>query len=179
MRKIKRTRKSKSVALQLVPRRKRPLNGNAFDILGVAPNASGREIKRAYIRLARGYHPDINPSPKARSAFIIVTRAYEEFMKQGDYAKLKLICDVVEAKVAHVEFLRLLIRIKLFAGIDIPPVSPADMARRRDDGKAARLRFALIFRCPFCKRKKECDRATGFDAVAGFHNEFMAKVVNH
>jgi len=35
------------------------------------------------------------------------------------------------------------------------------------------LGFALMFRCPVCKWKKECDRATGFGDVEDFHFEFM------
>ncbi|MFC1893322.1 DnaJ C-terminal domain-containing protein [Chloroflexota bacterium] len=36
-----------------------------YSILGVNRNASEREIKQAYRRLARKYHPDVNPGDKA------------------------------------------------------------------------------------------------------------------
>lgn len=36
-----------------------------YDILGVARNASDKEIKAAYRRLARKHHPDVNPGDKA------------------------------------------------------------------------------------------------------------------
>lgn len=36
-----------------------------YKILGVGKNATDKEIKHAYRRLARKYHPDVNPSDKA------------------------------------------------------------------------------------------------------------------
>ncbi|MTD59293.1 molecular chaperone DnaJ [Amycolatopsis pithecellobii] len=48
-----------------------------YGILGVAKNASDQEIKRAYRRLARELHPDVNPSEDAQHKFGEVTTAYE------------------------------------------------------------------------------------------------------
>ena len=36
------------------------MNKNPYDVLGVSPNASDDEIKRAYRALTRKYHPDAN-----------------------------------------------------------------------------------------------------------------------
>ncbi len=49
-----------------------------YSILGVNQNASEREIKQAYRRLARKHHPDINPGDKsAEEKFKRINEAYE------------------------------------------------------------------------------------------------------
>lgn len=48
---------------------------NYYQILGVNPDASPREIKQAYRRLARLYHPDLNP--KGGETFKLIAEAYQ------------------------------------------------------------------------------------------------------
>jgi len=49
-----------------------------YEVLGVPRNASEREIKRVYRKLARKYHPDVNPGDKeAEARFKEITEAYE------------------------------------------------------------------------------------------------------
>lgn len=49
-----------------------------YRILGVSPDASDEEIKKAYRRIAREYHPDVNKdNPKAEDFFKKATEAYE------------------------------------------------------------------------------------------------------
>jgi len=48
-----------------------------YGILGVSKDASDQEIKRAYRKLARELHPDVNPSEDAQQKFGEVTTAYE------------------------------------------------------------------------------------------------------
>ena len=48
-----------------------------YDVLGVGRDASADEIKKAYRRLARDLHPDVNPDPETQERFKEVTAAYE------------------------------------------------------------------------------------------------------
>ncbi len=48
-----------------------------YEVLGVPRSASQEEIKRAYRRLARKYHPDVNKSPEAEERFKEINEAYE------------------------------------------------------------------------------------------------------
>jgi molecular chaperone DnaJ len=48
-----------------------------YGVLGLAPGATDGDIKKAYRRLARDLHPDVNPDPEAKERFQEITRAYE------------------------------------------------------------------------------------------------------
>jgi len=48
-----------------------------YEILGITRNANQEDIKRAYRRLARKYHPDVNKEPGAEERFKEINRAYE------------------------------------------------------------------------------------------------------
>jgi curved DNA-binding protein len=48
-----------------------------YKILGVARGASDEEVKKAYRKLARRYHPDVSKEPNAKEKFQEVSEAYE------------------------------------------------------------------------------------------------------
>jgi len=61
---------------------------NYYDILGVPRNATEKEIKQAYRRLARKYHPDVNPGNKqAEEKFKEISEAYEVLSDKEKRAK--------------------------------------------------------------------------------------------
>jgi len=48
-----------------------------YETLGVSENASADEIKKAYRKLARKYHPDVNKTSEAEEKFKEINAAYE------------------------------------------------------------------------------------------------------
>ncbi len=63
-----------------------------YETLGVEPGAGDAEIKGAYRRLARKYHPDVSKEPGAEEKFKAVNEAYEALrdpQKRAAYDQLR------------------------------------------------------------------------------------------
>jgi hypothetical protein len=58
-----------------------------YNILGLPAGSSIDEIKKAYRKKARLYHPDINPTPEAKDLFICATEAYEFLIAYSEKLK--------------------------------------------------------------------------------------------
>ena len=94
-----------------------------YEVLGVQKGASEEEIKKAYKKMARKYHPDLNPDNKeAEEKFKEVNEAYE-------------VLSDADKKARYDQY--------GFAGVD-PNFNPnAGGARRDDRGADARWQGAL------------------------------------
>lgn len=54
---------------------------NPYRVLGVSRNADEKEIKVAYRKLAKDWHPDKNKAPDAHEKFMRINQAYEVRLK--------------------------------------------------------------------------------------------------
>lgn len=53
-----------------------------YKVLGVSPNASEEEVTKAYRKLAKRYHPDLNPGDEyAEKKMMEINEAYEQIKK--------------------------------------------------------------------------------------------------
>jgi curved DNA-binding protein CbpA len=63
--------------------KKNILDRELYDILGIEPEATAAEIKKAYYAKAREYHPDRNPSAEANARFQRIGQAYQVLGDDG------------------------------------------------------------------------------------------------
>jgi curved DNA-binding protein CbpA len=71
-----------------------------YAILGVPRNATPEEIKEAYWRLAKEYHPDKTPSPEAEERFKHVNEAYHVLTDPAKKAEYNALYDVMTSRAS-------------------------------------------------------------------------------
>lgn len=63
-----------------------------YEVMGLKPDATPEDIKKAYRRLARKYHPDVSKEPEAEEKFKQLGEAYEVLKdpdKRAEYDELR------------------------------------------------------------------------------------------
>ena len=73
------------------------MNSELYDVLGVSPESTQGQIKKAYLKLAKQYHPDKNPDGRFADKFKEISAAYEVL---GDEEKRSLYDQYGEEGVA-------------------------------------------------------------------------------
>lgn len=63
---------------------------NYYDILGVSKDASAEEIKKAYLKLAKKYHPDTSKEDNAEEMMAKINEAYDVLSDESKRAKYDL-----------------------------------------------------------------------------------------
>ena len=63
------------------------MSKSLYTTLGVSPDTSDADIKKAYRKLARQYHPDVNKDPNAEEKFKEINAAYEVLSDKEKRAK--------------------------------------------------------------------------------------------
>lgn len=75
-----------------------------YEILGLPETATKNDIRKQYRKLAMRWHPDKNPSAKAKEQFMTITQAYEILMGRSDSpVRKKVTDDKHEKERAHKE----------------------------------------------------------------------------
>lgn len=78
-----------------------------YDILGVSKDASEKDIKRAYRRLAAKYHPDVNHEPGAEEKFKKINEAYEtlsDSQKRAQYDRSVIVLSTSPQTLVNIQF---------------------------------------------------------------------------
>ncbi len=72
---------------------------NYYEILEVEVDCSATEIKSAYRKLARKYHPDVNKEPDAIDKFKMITKAYETLSDEKERQRYNILKGILKTNV--------------------------------------------------------------------------------
>ncbi|CAH2041302.1 unnamed protein product, partial [Iphiclides podalirius] len=65
-----------------------------YDVLNLRKNCTDKEIKDAYIKLSKEYHPDKNKNARAQEQFVQVQEAYNVLSKPGSRAQYDTMVEI-------------------------------------------------------------------------------------
>jgi len=78
-------------------------NKNLYEILGLKPNSTKEEIKIAYRKLVRIYHPDINKTKEAENYFKLLNNAVETLLDDAKRLQYDTLAGLSAPKKNYVE----------------------------------------------------------------------------
>ena len=137
-----------------------------YEILGVSRDASEEDIKKAYRRLAREHHPDVNADPAAEDRFKEVAAAYEILSDPAEAAAVRPVRAGTRVDGVPVRGRRRPVRDVLRPGVVRAAAGPpsgapgpitARTSSRRCSSRSARRCSGFAARC----RSPGSSRATG------------------
>ena len=59
-----------------------PVDGEWWEVLGVSKESGDRDVKAAYKKLVKLYHPDVNPKRDAEARIAAVNAAYRSYKER-------------------------------------------------------------------------------------------------
>src|SRR5690349_21035091 len=69
-----------------------------YRLLGLSPDATVTDLKKAFREKAKLFHPDLNPSPLAQESFIRVHTAYEMILAHLERKTKRILYNSEEEK---------------------------------------------------------------------------------